>query len=590
MPETNQPQVRRASIRQLADRIKGYGENPAARFSFFLGAGASFESGIPLAGAMVNDFCQRIIEDQCPEDCTDPKEQRAWLEGQDWYKKSVAAGSLYSDLFEMHEPKVRGRQRYIEQMIEGKNPSFGYVVLANLMARNYINTVLTTNFDDLVYNACSTFTDIRPVVYAYGTMISDLRITNARPKILKLHGDYLYSKLKNSEGELAFQDPNMSRYVPLLLNEYGLVVIGYSGCDKSVMELLRKFPPENDLYWCGRAGSAIPESVRSLLVETGGFYVEIQSFDQMMNEIRSVIKFDVPKMLGSLEARQEQIIEQLKSFPQKTLSSMVSLLREIYDFRQKDAEDRQKKGQKEQAFLHYLNAWEAWQKGDFKEAEKEFRESLRLNPEDVNARTLLAGILSQEGRFDEAAEELKRARPNASGESLLNIELNYGYLNMLQTRYAEALEHYTEVAQLAPQNAVVQNCIGVCLMHLERLDEAIVALRRAAELDTASYYAAFNLASILMVKDDLVHAQEWWKTAESRWQLRDQIDPYNRATIQACLGNDKEAVASMGDAAAGGQPGLANLALESIQFLEKAAACPPVIHTFRQILEKAVTG
>jgi tetratricopeptide (TPR) repeat protein len=127
-------------------------------------------------------------------------------------------------------------------------------------------------------------------------------------------------------------------------------------------------------------------------------------------------------------------------------------------------------------------------------------------------------------------------------------------------------------------------------MHLERLDEAIVALRRAAELDTASYYAAFNLASILMVKDDLAQAQEWWKTAESRWQFRDQIDPYNRATIQACLGRDKEAVAYMGEAAAAGQPGLASLALESVQFLEKAPACPPVIHELRKILEEADKG
>jgi Flp pilus assembly protein TadD/NAD-dependent SIR2 family protein deacetylase len=590
MPDTNHPEIRRANVRQLAYRIKGYGDNPSVRFSFLLGAGASIESGIPLAGAMINDFRQRIIEDQSPEDCTDPKEQQAWIESQDWYKTSAAAGTLYSDLFEMQEPKERGRQRYIEEMIEGKKPSFGYVVLANLMARNYLNTVLTTNFDDLVYNACSIFTDIRPVVYAYGTMVSDLRITNARPKILKLHGDYLYSKLKNSEGELAFQDPNMSRYVSMLLNEYGLIVVGYSGCDKSVMDMLRKFPPDNDLYWCGRANSPIPESVRSLLIEKRGYYVEIDSFDQMMNEIRSVIKFDVPKMLGSLETRQEQIIEQLKRFPQRTVSGMVSLLREIYDFRQGDAAERKNKQLKEEAFLHYLNAWEAWLRGDFPEAEKEFRESVRLNPEDVDGRIQLAGVLSQEGRYDEAAEELKRARPHASGESVLDIEVKSGYLYMLQGQYAEALEHYTEAIQFDSQNAVAQNGLGICLMHLDRQDEAIIALRRATEMDTVSYYAAFNLASMLMVKGDMVQADVWWKTVESRWQFRDRIDPYNQAIMQACLGEDKEAVTTMEEAIANGQPGLASLAAESIQFIERAVACPPVIHTLRQILEKAAKG
>jgi hypothetical protein len=267
---------------------------------------------------MIADFSRRIVEEQCPDDFTDSAQRRAWLENQEWYQKALKAGSLYSDLFEMHEPKERGRQRYIEQMIDGRKPSFGYVVLANLMARNYINTVLTTNFDDLVYNACSTFTDIRPVVYAYGTMVSDLRVTNPRPKILKLHGDYLYSKLKNSGGELAHQDPNMARYVSTMINEYGLVVIGYSGCDKSVMDILRNFPPENDLYWCGRAGSPIPESVRSLLVDTGGFYVEIESFDQMMNQIRSVVGFDVPKMLGRSKRARTRSSKSSRPFPSQT--------------------------------------------------------------------------------------------------------------------------------------------------------------------------------------------------------------------------------------------------------------------------------
>src|SRR6202035_4408540 len=101
----------------------------------------------------------------------------------------------------------------------------------------------------------------------------------------------LYSSLKNSRSELAEQDPNMSRHVSILLNEYGLVVVGYSGCDKSIMDLLRTIPRNKEFYWCGRAGSPIPESVRSLLLEVDGAYVEIENFDQMMNEIRLIVGF-----------------------------------------------------------------------------------------------------------------------------------------------------------------------------------------------------------------------------------------------------------------------------------------------------------
>ncbi len=156
-------------------------------------------------------------------------------------------GSEYCKCFERYEPKEQGRQRYIESIIEKREPSFGYVVLANLMARNLINTIITTNFDDLVYSACTTFTGIRPIVYAYGVMASEMRFTAQRPKILKLHGDYLYSTLKNTNSELVAQDPNMASQLRQVLSEYGLIVIGYGGGDKSVMEILASISERNDL-------------------------------------------------------------------------------------------------------------------------------------------------------------------------------------------------------------------------------------------------------------------------------------------------------------------------------------------------------
>lgn len=138
------------------------------RFALFLGAGASVESGVKAISGMLLDFKRKIFECDCPEIRTE-KERDVWLKEQDWYK---AKSSEYCKLFERAYPKERDRQLYIERLIEGRKPSFGYVVLSNLMARNYINTIITTNFDDLVYNACTTFSEMRPVVYAYDLLPS----------------------------------------------------------------------------------------------------------------------------------------------------------------------------------------------------------------------------------------------------------------------------------------------------------------------------------------------------------------------------------------------------------------------------------
>jgi len=243
--------IRRASIRELAHKIKGYG-NP--RFAFFLGAGASRQSGIPVAGEMIRHFKEQITAQGCPAELKTEDDKTKWLTEQEWFK---ADGSEYCKCFEKFEPKEIGRQRYIESIIEKREPSFGYVVLANLMAGNHINTIITTNFDDLVYSACTTFTGIRPIVYAYGVLASEMRLTAHRPKILKLHGDYLYSALKNTGTELNNQDSNMARQLRQVLSEYGLIVVGYSGGDKSIMDILSDISDRNDLYWCVRRGERI---------------------------------------------------------------------------------------------------------------------------------------------------------------------------------------------------------------------------------------------------------------------------------------------------------------------------------------------
>jgi NAD-dependent SIR2 family protein deacetylase len=230
-------EIQRVTVRQLAHQIKGFSEEPTPRFAFFLGAGASVQSGIPTANSMIGDFKRRIIEAECPEQVKTEEAKEKWLTNSFPDEKNA-----YSILFEHYLPKEMARQQYIEMLVKKARLSFGYVVLSSLIASNYVKTLVTTNFDDLIYLACTTYTGIRPVVYSYGLLAADLRFTSENPKILKLHGDYLYSSLKNTRAELKTQDPNMKQQVSQTLNEYGLIVIGYSGGDQSVMEILRWTP------------------------------------------------------------------------------------------------------------------------------------------------------------------------------------------------------------------------------------------------------------------------------------------------------------------------------------------------------------
>ncbi|HEV2913504.1 MAG TPA: tetratricopeptide repeat protein [Pyrinomonadaceae bacterium] len=478
----------RVSVKELAHKIKGYG-NP--RFSFFLGAGASRQSDIITAGEMIRHFKERIIAQCCPESAKTDKEKEEWLLAQEWYKES---GSEYCKLFERFEPKEIGRQRYIESIIEGREPSFGYVVLANLMANKYINTIITTNFDDLVYSACTTFTGIRPIVYAYGVMASEMRITAQRPKILKLHGDFLYSAIKNTKTEIEVQDPNMARQLRQVLSEYGLIVVGYSGGDTSIMEILSQISERNDLYWCVRRGEEPNEAVKELLKSKEGFLVEIDGFDEMMNEIRRIVEFDVQKMVGSIQERQNQMIEQFKRFePQYS----ADILGEIAEALQEPTANEEE-NKKIQAIGFFSRAYKAGQAGDPSKAEELYRKTIELNPDYTDAYNNLGVLLLRDRALYAEAEALFRKaielKPDyASAYNNLGVLLSKD-----AAHYAEAEAAYRKAIELKPDYANAYNNLGLLLSKdAARYAEAEAAYHKAIELKPDDFHAYYNLGMLL---------------------------------------------------------------------------------------------
>jgi protein O-mannosyl-transferase len=507
---TATPGIPRTSVKHLAHKMRSYGKHP--RFAFFLGAGASRQSGIITASEMIRYFKDRIFEEWSPDPPRTEDEKDAWLASQDWYQ---AEGSDYCKLFEKFEPKEIGRQRYIESIIEGQEPSFGYVVLANLMASNYVNTIVTTNFDDLVYGACTSYTGIRPIVYAYGVLASEMRITAERPKILKMHGDYLYSELKNTGAELAFQEPNMGRQVSQVLNEYGLVVVGYGGEDASVMKILSEISPKNDLYWCVMRGNTPTSAAQDLLSAKGGFLIEIDGFDEMMNEIRRVVGFDVGKMLGSIQERQDRMIDKLKNFDPQYSSDILS---ETVEALQRQASQEQEQIKKIQELDYFAKASKAHDAKDFEEAARLYRKTLELNPDDFAAHNNLGIVLDQNPMYAAEAEAAYRKALELEPLSA-PVHNNLGFfLYDKRGNYAEAEEVLRTAVALDPTYSVAFNNLGNVLSEdPKKYDEAEVCYRKSIELNPKYGYPYRNLAQLLRVLgrlDEAVTLAEQWRTLE----------------------------------------------------------------------------
>ena len=215
-------------------------------FSLFLGAGASRSSGVLLASEMTREWRELAFREQSQTG----ELFQAWCDRQPWY----GSPTEYSELFESLYPDQRARQKYVEPKIEAAFPGWGYLYLANIVRSGHFNLIFTTNFDDLVNEALTRFLGYNAVVCAADSEVATINAITARAKVIKLHGDYLFKSLKNTISELASLQDNMARKFEEFARQCGMVVLGYSGADESIMSPLNKllaqpdtFP--NGIYW-----------------------------------------------------------------------------------------------------------------------------------------------------------------------------------------------------------------------------------------------------------------------------------------------------------------------------------------------------
>ena len=234
--------------KNLASEI---GSSPVGEcpYVIFLGAGASVMSGIPSVNSLVNTWKEQIfcsINDyDLPMDKSLRPEYQKWEKADDgyseWFKNisdEIGSETPYGTLFQYVRKSKESRQSFLESIIDKTYPSLGYVYLAQLLNHRYFDCVLTTNFDDLISDAMFMYFFEKPLVCQFESTIHNFNNSSIRPKVVKLHGDFLYNDMRNTDSELSNLGPNMEDKMIELCQDKGIVVVGYSGRDDSIMNPL----------------------------------------------------------------------------------------------------------------------------------------------------------------------------------------------------------------------------------------------------------------------------------------------------------------------------------------------------------------
>ncbi|MCM1270288.1 MAG: SIR2 family protein [Ruminococcus flavefaciens] len=271
--------------------------------SLFLGAGASIQSGIPSAGDMIWEFKRKLYcsANQISEEYYKDMQSEATCIQLQNYFDGLAGFPLrgnyqeYSFYFEKCYPTLESRRDYIFKKTSDKKPSIGYLCLGSLINQKILNTVFTTNFDPLIEFGVKSVNPIQQIVTISSSVNPQISIVDNVPLIIKMHGDYLYDRIQNTEKELQKLEQHIEQLSSLKLSGKQLLVIGYSGNDASIVNWFKnnlnnsQFASKG-IYWCTLKKYGVSEKVTELLgqIEQSGRdvgIVEISNFDDFLYRI-----------------------------------------------------------------------------------------------------------------------------------------------------------------------------------------------------------------------------------------------------------------------------------------------------------------
>jgi len=134
--------------------------------------------------------------------------------------------------------------------------------------------------------------------------------------------------------------------------------------------------------------------------------------------------------------------------------------------------------------------------GRTKEAEKEYKEALRIDPDNAEARNNFGTLLYRLKRFKEAKKEYKEAIQ--TNPDLAEAHSNLGRLFYESERFEKAEKEYRKAIRIQPDYAGIHNNLGILLIDLERYEEAENEFREAIRIQPNDAQAHNNLGVVLI--------------------------------------------------------------------------------------------
>ena len=467
------------------------------RFCFVLGAGASRNSGIPTGGELAikwfGELKERLDEDQFSY----------FKVVQNINENDLASsyGSIYRKRFE-HD-KTTGYE-FLVQAMKSAKPSFGHIVLAQILSRTSGHCVLTTNFDSLVESSVYQFTNKTPLVCGHESLSGYARPSPTHPLIVKIHRDLLLSPQSDPD-EINQLNPGWKEPLDHIFSTHIPVVIGYGGNDGSLMYYFENMNKPTNFFWCGIDENKTTNRIKDLIEFHEGSFVKIEGFDELMHEL--LWAFDEIKPID----------EELSVI---TNERILIATKQLEVIKVKSEMDRIEINMKELSALEYADIIDKEQ--DFVKRKNIYLEALQKYPKTGWLWWRFTYFLNFEKKeYDRLDEYYKKALEfNKNEAGFLDNYANF--LTQIKKEYIKAEEYYLKSLEIDPNNAKTNlnfaNFLKEIKKDFNKAEEYYLKslLIDSNNVNTNGSYALF----LFRTKRDYLKAEEYFLKALS-------IDPNN---------------------------------------------------------------
>ena len=271
-------------------------------YAVLIGSGVSRAAEIPTGWDVTLDLVRKLaaLRNETPD--PDPES---------WFRNTFGTKPDYSDLLHQLAKTQPERQQLLRaywepteaEREEGeKEPTAAHHAIAALASQGFIRVIVTTNFDKLMERALSA-PGIEATVLSTADQIEGAPpLAHIEHLVLKVHGDYLDTRIRNTEAELAAYLPEVDALLDRIFDEYGLIVCGWSGdWDPALRAALERASSRRyTTYWTTRSR---PSAVaQRLIAHRKAEVIQIEDadtfFEKLKEDVTAIEEFSKPHPLS----------------------------------------------------------------------------------------------------------------------------------------------------------------------------------------------------------------------------------------------------------------------------------------------------